>query len=169
MSLFRNFIGMVAVVTGVTSAAPAFAPSAAPVDAAGLKKQVAARKGKVVVVNFWATWCGPCVKEFPDLVKLQKNYQAKGVELVTISCDEPSDLKKVNRFLAKQGITKNAFLNKQGVDIEGYLKYLDPQAKDAGIPRTYIFNRSGKLVKGMTGEHSYAAFENAVKPHLGKK
>lgn len=169
MSLLRNLIAAAAVVTGVTAAAPAFAPAAAPVDAAGLKKQIAARKGKVVVVNFWATWCGPCVKEFPDLVKLQKSYQAKGVELITISCDESTDLPKVNKFLAKQGITKNAFLNKQGVDIEGYLKYLDPKASDAGIPRTYIFNRSGKLVKGMTGEHSYAEFEGAVKPHLAKK
>jgi thiol-disulfide isomerase/thioredoxin len=128
-------------------------------------------KGKVVVVNFWATWCGPCVAEFPDLVKLYKNNKAKGLELIAISADESADGAKVKTFLGKNGLSKG-YLNKNAVDIEGYLKYLEPNlAPDApgGIPRTYVIDRNGKVVKSLIGGQSYTAFQSAVTPLLAKK
>jgi thiol-disulfide isomerase/thioredoxin len=154
------------------AASPAGAPSVPMIDAAGLKKQLAARKGKVVVVNFWATWCGPCVEEFPALVKLQKTYKAKGFDLVTISCDEKRDASKVAAFIGKSGQTGGAFQAKEAVEITGYLKYLEPKlsAEAAiGIPRTYVFDRSGKQVKMFEGGQSYEAFNRAVAPLVAKK
>jgi len=157
----------------VTLAAPmsqAQSGAVTPIDAAGLKKQVAARKGKVVVVNFWATWCGPCVEEFPSLVTLQNKNAAKGLDLVTVSFDEASDKGKVNAFLAKNKIKKGAFLNKSGSDLDdAYIKYLEPKlpaSAAVALPRTYIFNRSGKLVKVITGSQTLAQFQAAVAPHL---
>jgi thiol-disulfide isomerase/thioredoxin len=74
-------------------------PAVYPVSAPALKKAIAARRGKVVLVNFWATWCVGCRKEFPDLVKLQKNYAKQGVSILYVSGDEASDRNsKVCRF-----------------------------------------------------------------------
>ncbi len=155
----------------MATVATAAAPTVPAIDAAGLKKQVAARKNKVVVVNFWATWCGPCIEEFPGLVSLQKKYRAKGLDLVTVSFDDPKDVSgKVKPFLKKSGLGTGTFVNKSGAEIdESYLKYLEPKlAADAAIalPRTYIFSRSGKLVKTLEGGRSAAEFEAAVAPYL---
>src|SRR5262245_19221769 len=68
-----------------TEPAQAGAPAAAvvkAVDGKALKKAVAAHKGEVVVLNLWATWCGPCVEEFPDLVKLYDQYKGKGLVVI---------------------------------------------------------------------------------------
>lgn len=158
------------------AAAPAAAPVAkVPViDAAGLKKQVAARKGKVVVVNFWATWCVPCVEEFPDLVALQSRNKAKGMDLITVSFDETRDVRaKVAPFLTKNRLTTGTYINKSGSDLdEGYLKYLEPKLPDdeaVAIPRTYIFDRRGKLVKVIIGASTLANFQKIVTPLLAKK
>ena len=168
----RGLIGAAATLT-ITAAtvATAAAPTVTAIDAAGLRQQVAARKNKVVVVNFWATWCGPCVEEFPGLVSLQKKYKAKGLDLVTVSFDEPKDVPgKVKPFLRKIGLASGTFANKGGAEIdEGYLKYLEPKlAADAAIalPRTYIFARNGKLVKTLEGGQTPAQFEKAVAPYV---
>jgi thiol-disulfide isomerase/thioredoxin len=155
--------------TAATSAAPTLAVP--PIDAAGLRKQVLLRKNKVVVVNFWATWCGPCVEEFPGLVSLQKKYKARGLDLVTVSFDDRKDVPgKVRPFLTKANLRTGAFVNKSGAQIdETYLKYLEPKlAPDAAIalPRTYIFARNGKIVKTLEGGRTPADFEKAVTPYL---
>ena len=73
-----------------------------PADGAALKKIVAAQKGKVTIVNLWATWCGPCVEEFPDLVKLHNAYKAKGLSFISVTIDEPEDKGKVVSFINQQ-------------------------------------------------------------------
>jgi thiol-disulfide isomerase/thioredoxin len=163
----------VAALAVFATAAPAGTVAVPAIDAAGLKKQVAARKGKVVVVNFWATWCVPCVEEFPDLVKLYNTNKSKGLDLVTLSFDEKGDVaKKVAPFLTKNKLTTGTFINKNGSDPgEEYIKYLEPKlpADEAfAIPRTYIFDRNGKLVKTLVGGQSYEAFNKAVAPLLKK-
>jgi len=154
------------------NAAPsAGAPTVTVIDAAGLKRAVSSRKNKVVVVNFWATWCGACVEEFPSLVALQKKYRAKGMDLVTVSFDDPQDLQsKVKPFLNKSGLATGTYINKSGNDLdEAYLRYLEPKLPtDAAVPlpRTYIFARNGKLVKTLVGGQTAASFEKAVTTYL---
>jgi thiol-disulfide isomerase/thioredoxin len=168
----RGLIGAAATVAvTAATAATAAAPTVTAIDAAGLQKQVSARKNKVVVVNFWATWCGPCVEEFPGLVSLQKKYKSKGLDLVTVSFDDPKDVPgKVKPFLTKAGLATGTFVNKSGAEIdEGYLKYLEPKLPaDAAValPRTYIFAKNGKLVKTLVAGQTAAEFEKAVAPYL---
>ncbi|GAB4459189.1 MAG: hypothetical protein OHK0029_21400 [Armatimonadaceae bacterium] len=167
-SLWQNMAAAAGLVAALATAVPANAPKLTPIDVAGLKKQIAARKGKVVLVNFWATWCGPCVKEMPDLAKLQKQYKAKGVEVITISCDDKSAQSRATEILSKSGVGANTFINTKAENIEPYLDYMDPKATDAGLPRTYIFDKNGKLVKSITGESNYTSFSKALAPYVAK-
>lgn len=153
------------------AAAPMIAYAAVPtVNPTGLKKQVAARKGKVVLVNMWATWCGPCVKEYPSLVAFSKAQAKKGLELVTVSFDYPKkDDAKVAAFLKKNGQTSGGFINAGGLEPEGYPQLLEPKlpaSADYSLPRTYVFDRKGKLVKVLTGEQTTATLQKAVAPYL---
>ena len=91
-------------------------------------------RGKIVLVNFWATWCPPCRKEMPDLEALSKQYREQGLVILAISDEE---IDKVQPFIAKQGYT--------------FPVLLDPGRKVntafhvEGIPKTFIFGRDGKL------------------------
>jgi peroxiredoxin len=92
-------------------------------------------RGKVVVVNFWATWCPPCRKEMPDLEALYDRFKSEGLAVLAIS-DE--DAAKVRPFIAEHQVT--------------YPVLLDPGRKVndlfqvEGIPKTFVYDRSGKLV-----------------------
>jgi peroxiredoxin len=91
-------------------------------------------QGKVVLVNFWATWCPPCRKEMPDLEALFKEFQKQGLVILAISDEEAS---KVKAFIAERGIS--------------YTVLLDPGRKVntlfhvMGIPKTFIYDRGGRL------------------------
>jgi peroxiredoxin len=91
--------------------------------------------GKVVVLNFWATWCPPCRKEMPDLETLYQQFKDQGLLILAIS-DE--DAGKVKPFIAQQKVT--------------YPILLDPDRKVndlfqiEGIPKTFVYDRNGKLV-----------------------
>ena len=113
---------------------------------ASIKAELAKHKGKVVVLNFWATWCGPCKAEFPDMVATTKK---KGADLITIAIDDRSDSAKAAKFLESNGVAKFAFINKDGSEFDpGYLKWLAPTS-DGGsvaIPLTFVFSKTGKLI-----------------------
>jgi thiol-disulfide isomerase/thioredoxin len=92
-------------------------------------------RGKVVLVNFWATWCPPCRREMPDLDKLQARFSPQGLVVLSIS-DE--DQTKVAPFIASSGYRPVVLLDPgDKVNKEFHIE---------GIPKTYLFNRGGKLV-----------------------
>ena len=80
------------------AAMPAVIP---PVSADSLRKLLGAQRGKVVVLNLWATWCAPCLREIPDLVHLEQELAPRGVVLIGVSMDEPDDGERVAAFHAK--------------------------------------------------------------------
>lgn len=133
------------------------------VDAAALRQRLAALRGKVVVLNVWATWCGPCVMEFPELVRFERAYRSRGVNVIGLSMDDPRKARQVvPPFLAQQRASFPVYIMKP-VDPQKVIAVVD-QDWEGAIPMTYVFDRAGHLRTRLTGARGYAAFEDAVKP-----
>lgn len=135
-----------------------------PVDEAGYLKQVAARKGKVLLVNFWATWCEPCRKEMPELGRVQTSLRSRGFELLTISADEPEDEKAAVAFLVKAGIPDPAYLKRVKND-DRFINSIDAKWSGA-LPALVLYDQSGKKVRTWVGESDLKAVEAAIKKLL---
>lgn len=116
-------------------------------------------RGKIVVANFWATWCGPCREEIPEFVQLQHQYRAKGVQFVGIAVD---NRKQVADFAKRFGI------NYPVLQAEETGLAMMPLAGNTlgGLPFTFIVNRDGKIVATAPGRIAKARLEAALQPLL---
>ncbi|MCX8010797.1 MAG: TlpA family protein disulfide reductase [Ignavibacteria bacterium] len=123
------------------------------IDKSKLEKIIAERNGKVLLLNFWATWCVPCREEFPDLVKIAKNYKKK-VDVIGISIDFPEDIeKKVLPFLRKQKVNFTNYLNSFDKD-EQLINFINSNWSGA-LPATAIYDVNGKLAFFIEGKTNY--------------
>jgi thiol-disulfide isomerase/thioredoxin len=142
------------------------ARSIAEVDAAGLKKAIAGLKGKVVFVNFWATWCAPCIAEFPDIVRLHQKYHARGFEVIAVSFDEQKE-------------TAIPFLNRQKADFIQLQK--SPKQEDetfrigfdkvwaGALPASWLFDQNGNKVYFHMAKFDPIALDKQIGELLAKK
>ncbi len=122
-------------------------------------------KGKVVLINFWATWCKPCVKEFPELVKLYNNYKDKNFQLVFISADVPEEIdSKVVPFLRSQNVDFISYYNNFDKP-EELINYIDKNWEGA-IPSTYIYDKEGNLTSNILGIKNYEFFEKEITKNM---
>jgi thiol-disulfide isomerase/thioredoxin len=123
-----------------------------------LKEILKESDDKVVVINLWAYWCGPCKEEFPDLVKFGKE-NSDDSKLILISLDETGDLEsKTKPFLAKNNVDFVSYYNAFDKD-EKLITMLDKNWEGA-IPSTFFF-KDGKLVKSLVGKQTEKQFKKA--------
>jgi thiol-disulfide isomerase/thioredoxin len=130
------------------------------IDEGGYKKAVATQKGKVVLVNFWATYCVPCRAEMPALVKMAERLKAKGLVFVTVSADEPEQETQAAAFLDKTKVPAPHYL-RAAKDDEAFINSIDPKWSGA-LPATFIYDRTGKKVRSFFGEVDLKALEAAL-------
>jgi thiol-disulfide isomerase/thioredoxin len=129
-------------------------------DANGQTTNFDSFKGKVTLVNFWATWCGPCKMELPDLIALSKEYADQNVRFIGISTDRGSDvLEDVRTFVQKSGISYQIVIAND--DIESAYGNIN------AIPTTFIVDENGKVVESFVGVRSKAFFTDALNKALG--
>lgn len=101
-------------------------------------------RGKVLVLDMYATWCAPCRQSIPQLVELQRRYQPKGLEIVGLNVGGPDDRIKVAQFARELGINYSL-----GFPDRGLTDLL--MSDDSSIPQTFVFSRDGTLVQRFTG------------------
>jgi thiol-disulfide isomerase/thioredoxin len=135
------------------------APPLALRDLAGRQHALADYRGKVVLVNFWATWCEPCREEMPDLVRFYREHRGKGLRLVMVSADDEDQAATVARVLAAEGLDAKAFI-KSGSDA-AFIDSLDPKWRGA-LPATFLFDGKGTRRHSWLGPVTYQSLRSRV-------
>jgi thiol-disulfide isomerase/thioredoxin len=135
-----------------------------PVTAADIQKAVRDSGAKAVLVNMWATWCGPCRAEFPGLVSVAHQYQGQGLKVLLVSADAETDLPAVKKFLADRGVEFPAY-----VKAEKDQAFIDGMGKQwtGALPATFLFDGTGKLRDFWEGETTFNDFQQKVVKVLG--
>ena len=128
-------------------------------DVTGKPLSIANYKGKVVLIDFWATWCVPCVVELPNVLKAYEKHHRNGFEIIGISLDK--DKAKLANFTKEKNMPWQQFFDGQGWGNKLAVAY-----GVNSIPATYLLDREGKIIaKNLRGE----ALDNAVAKALAKK
>jgi thiol-disulfide isomerase/thioredoxin len=120
--------------------------------------------GKLLLVNFWATWCGPCENEFPDLVATYRMYRGRGFDFVAVSSDDPEDRPKVLAFLQKHH-SSNRNLQFATPDTYGLQAAFDP-LMPAAVPFTVLIAPNGDIVYQELGELNIVKLRRAILANL---
>jgi thiol-disulfide isomerase/thioredoxin len=131
-----------------------------PAGAADLKALRANASGKLRLVNFWATWCGPCLTEFPDLVTIDRMYRHRNFEFVTVAANFPDEQKAVLDTLVKQQAA-NRNLIFSDTDKYKLMEAFDPEW-NAGIPYTVLIGTDGKYLYQVQGAIDPLALKRAI-------
>jgi len=129
-----------------SSDAPTVEGSAAPdftlKDLSGKPVQLSSLKGKVVLVNFWATWCPPCREEIPSMIRLNQVMQGKNFQMLAVSIDE-GGMDAVQDFFKKRGVSLPVLLDSDGQVARRY--------DTTGVPETFIVDAKGIIRKKVVG------------------
>ncbi|MCI0663940.1 MAG: TlpA family protein disulfide reductase [Acidobacteria bacterium] len=138
----------------------------AKLDGATLK--LADFKGKVMVVDFWGTFCPPCVKQAPQLAELSKRYRDQGLEVIGLTADKKSDQKLVEDFIKRVGINYTiAYANNWVSD--AFLKGTQDETGTHPLPQLFVLSRDGRVVEHLIGDspqHGVPYLEKVVKQEL---
>ena len=140
--------------------------SFAPVDAAGVKAIAAGDAKKLRLVNVWATWCAPCLIEFPDLVALHRIYRGRDFEVVTLNGDTPELQGKAKEFLqAQQASMRNVGYDKS--DPYALIELIDP-AWQGALPHTILVAPGGKVLYRSQGAFDTRELRRRIVDWLGR-
>ncbi|MGB2869814.1 MAG: TlpA family protein disulfide reductase [Bacteroidota bacterium] len=125
------------------------------------RKLIKERNGKILLLNVWATWCAPCVEEFPDLVRLHNESEGSSVEVVVLSIDEPEDVQqKIIPFLKQHHATMKAY-------VKGFKKddaLIDALNKNwsGAVPATFLYDTNGNQRSFLVGKRSLEQFKKEL-------
>jgi len=155
---------LAAMLTGCGEPKNLVLPTVSPVTSKEVLQATRDPAAKVVLVNMWASWCGPCRMEFPDLVKLKRDYESRGLKVVFVSWDDTPEI--AAKFLAKQGVTTPAFIKSNAQGDQDFINNISPKLTGA-IPATLIYDSTGKLRDLWEGAVSYEEFAQKVNAALG--
>ena len=128
-------------------------------DLNGESQHLSNWSGKFLVINFWATWCPPCLKEIPSFVRLQQAYQNQGIQFIGIALDR---VDAVTTYAEKAGINYPVLIG--GDNVAEFMR--DLGNKIGALPFTAVIDRSGNIVKSHQGEWHEAPAEEFLRANL---
>ena len=112
-------------------------------------------RGDVTLVNFWATWCGPCKRELPDLIALQKELGPRNVKILGISTDRGSDvIGEVHAFVKNQGITYQVVISSSELE--------EAFGNIRAIPASFLIDKNGTIIQKIIGMRNKEFFSSAI-------
>jgi thiol-disulfide isomerase/thioredoxin len=116
-------------------------------------------RGKVLVVDFWATYCPPCVRQVPQLAKLSKKYRDKGLEVIGLTADDKADQEQVMKFLKDAGADYLVGYDNQWVS-SAFLKGTEDETGAPPIPQLFVISRDGRIVEHLIGDSPQRGIEH---------
>jgi len=117
-------------------------------------------RGKAVLLNFWATWCGPCKIEMPWFVELQNQYASQGLQIVGVAMDDASK-EDIAKFAKDMGVNYPILIGKESVG--------DQYGGVPALPESFLIGRDGKIVDKIIGLRGKAEIEDSIKKALDTK
>lgn len=142
-------------------------PRIAPITATQLRQVLDDKRGRVVLLNFWATWCRPCLKEIPALTALAERYRAQGLELVPVALDDPGDLESLVRPFLDKWFPDFRTYARTDSSMDTPVSVVDPAWNEV-LPTSYILDRNGVVSARIQGGKPVAVFEAAIAPLLAQ-
>ena len=161
MKMMLSFLMMLLGVGG----AQTLGPSPTPTVTNDVRQSLEMFRGKIVILTFWATWCGPCRNEIPAYIALQNKYRDQGLQIVGVSIDpiaprgNPAGAPAVAPFMKDNGINYHVWMVDNAAALEGY-------DVSQGIPTTYVLDRESRIVKKNVGARSFLIYEDEIKQLL---
>jgi peroxiredoxin len=134
------------------------APDFTRTDFANKQFKLSDHRGKLVLLNFWATWCPPCREEMPLFSKWQREHKGKGLQVIGVSMDD--DATSVKEFLAKYPVTYPVVM--------GDVKLAETFGGVLGLPLSYLIDAQGRVVARYQGEADLAKMEAKIKELLAR-
>jgi len=128
-------------------------------DVSGKLHNISEWQGKILIINFWATWCPPCLKEIPELVALQKQYSTKGLQVIGVAIDDQNSVEeflvsnKINYPILIAGVTGIALAQQLGNTVDA-------------VPFTVVVNQQGQIIHQHPGEFSTEQIMEIITPLL---
>src|SRR5215510_1011658 len=116
-------------------------------------------QGKVLVVDFWATYCPPCVRQVPQLAELSRKYRDKGLEVVGLTSDEKADQEQVLEFLKKAGVDYTIGYDDPRLS-SAFLRGTEDETGAPPIPQLFVISREGRVVEHMIGDSPQRGIEH---------
>jgi len=135
------------------------APEFTRADIAGKQVRLSGYRGKLVLLNFWATWCPPCREELPLFSRWQKDLQARGLQVIGVSMDDQVD--EVKKFLGQYPVSFPIVM--------GDAKFAEQLGGVLGLPLTYLIDAKGRVVARYQGEADLKKMEAKVKELLNAR
>jgi thiol-disulfide isomerase/thioredoxin len=133
------------------------------IDETGLKELIQNKSDKLRLINIWATWCGPCTREFPDFISIYRMYRDRDFEFITVSADDPVQSEKVLKFLKKNAASNSNYLfdndNKYKL-----IEIIDPEWQGA-LPYTLLVEPGGRKIYQKQGIINVAEMKKAIVDH----
>src|SRR6185503_5805521 len=128
-------------------------------DPFGVKQTLGALKGRIVILNFWATYCIPCAKEMPDLASIQNAYAVLGLQVIGASTDDAEDLSKVLQFVKETKVNFPIWIGATSADMMRF-------GLGAALPGTVVIGRDGRIAKVISGVVNQADLKKQIEVML---
>lgn len=131
------------------------------IDTAGVRRLITERHGRMLFLNVWATWCQPCVEEFPDIERVRQTIPDSVADVVAISVDYPDEVdSKILPFLTSRHITFPVYVSSVKKEDE-FMNSLNP-AWSGAVPATFIFDKEGQRRVFLFGQKSFEVFRSEI-------